>query len=73
MSCRPTVALLLAVALPPATGAAAEHDLVIFGDAQVVRGSDVDPEPSHVNDEIFGADLLFSLESHARGCSASTD
>jgi len=65
MSGRPTVALLLAVALLPATGAAAEHDLVIFGDAQVVRGSDVEPEPSHVNDEIFGADLLFSLESHA--------
>lgn len=65
MPVRLAVALLLATSALPAHAGGVEHEALIFSDAQVVRGSDVDFGQPDVDQELIGVDLLLSLESDA--------
>lgn len=64
MKRRPSIAIALLCALAPILGVAADsqHELLIFGSAEIARTSGLDVPDTDIDDEKVSADLLYSVQ-----------
>lgn len=62
MRVRPTFIFIAALATARAPADDLQHELLVFGNADLIRTSGVDVDAAEVSDEIIAADVLFTLQ-----------